>query len=126
MLIEAPYKVGDTVTFKLNSGEEIVGKLTEENEKGFKILNYMNRRKPGNQRGDARRRSVWQASWRGCQSNILPGFRMWLGSSAFRSSRRTFICESPANFGRKSFFARPMPCSPVMVPPISMAFSKIS
>ncbi len=37
MLIEAPYRVGDTVTFKLNSGEEIVGKLTEETDQGFKI-----------------------------------------------------------------------------------------
>tara|TARA_B110000211_G_C13749357_1_gene408109 strand:+ start:328 stop:618 length:291 start_codon:yes stop_codon:yes gene_type:complete len=30
MLIEAPYKVGDTVSFKLHSGEEIVAKLDSE------------------------------------------------------------------------------------------------
>ena len=37
MLIEAPYKVGDVVTFKLTSGEELVGKLTEESEYNVKI-----------------------------------------------------------------------------------------
>ena len=30
MLIETPYKVGDTVSFKLTSGEEIVGRLDAE------------------------------------------------------------------------------------------------
>lgn len=37
MLIEAPYKNGDVVTFKLTSGEELVGKLTEENNDSFKV-----------------------------------------------------------------------------------------
>ncbi|MAD24737.1 MAG: hypothetical protein CMO44_11260 [Verrucomicrobiales bacterium] len=32
MLIETPYKVGENVSFKLASGEEIVGRLEEENE----------------------------------------------------------------------------------------------
>ena len=37
MLIEAPYKHGYVVTFKLTSGEELVGKLTEENNDSFKV-----------------------------------------------------------------------------------------
>ena len=37
MLIEAPYKIGDVVTFKLTSGEELVGKLTEESDNNVKI-----------------------------------------------------------------------------------------
>ena len=32
MLIEAPYKVGDTVSIKLSSGEEMVCRLEEEND----------------------------------------------------------------------------------------------
>ena len=39
------------------------------------------------------------------QSNILPGFRIPFGSSARRSSRITRIWASPANLGRKLFFA---------------------
>lgn len=38
MLIEAPYKVGDTVSFKLSSGEEIVARLDSETDKSY-ILN---------------------------------------------------------------------------------------
>jgi hypothetical protein len=38
MLIEAPYKVGDTVSFKLSSGEEVVGRLDSETDKAY-ILN---------------------------------------------------------------------------------------
>jgi hypothetical protein len=30
MLIETPYKVGDTVSLKLNTGEELVARLEEE------------------------------------------------------------------------------------------------
>jgi len=30
MLIEAPYKDGDTISLKLSSGEEVVGKLVSE------------------------------------------------------------------------------------------------
>ena len=30
MLIETPYKVGDTVSLKLNSGEELIARLEEE------------------------------------------------------------------------------------------------
>ena len=37
MLIEAPYKNGDVVTLKLNSGEELVGKLVEEKADAYKI-----------------------------------------------------------------------------------------
>ena len=32
MLIETPYKNGDTVSFKLSSGEEIVARLEEETD----------------------------------------------------------------------------------------------
>ena len=32
MLIETPYKVGDTVSIKLSSGEEMVCRLEEEND----------------------------------------------------------------------------------------------
>ena len=35
MLIETPYKNGDTVSLKLSSGEEIVGRLEEETPTKF-------------------------------------------------------------------------------------------
>jgi hypothetical protein len=35
MLIETPYKIGDTVSFKLSSGEEIIARLEEETDKSF-------------------------------------------------------------------------------------------
>jgi hypothetical protein len=37
MLIETPYKVGDNVSFKLSSGEEIIGRLEEEDAKGYTV-----------------------------------------------------------------------------------------
>ena len=37
MLIEVPYKEGDTVSFKLSSGEEIVGRLDKEEDKGYTL-----------------------------------------------------------------------------------------
>jgi hypothetical protein len=37
MLIETPYKVGDTVSFKLSSGEEILGRLDAEDAKGYTV-----------------------------------------------------------------------------------------
>ena len=37
MLIETPYKVGDTVSFKLSSGEEILGRLEAEDAKGYTL-----------------------------------------------------------------------------------------
>jgi len=37
MLLETPYKIGDTVSFKLTSGEELVARLEEENDKTFKL-----------------------------------------------------------------------------------------
>jgi len=37
MLIEAPYKNGDIVTIKITSGEELVGKLDQEQPDGYKI-----------------------------------------------------------------------------------------
>lgn len=37
MLIETPYKIGDTVSFKLTSGEEIVARLEEETDKTFTL-----------------------------------------------------------------------------------------
>lgn len=41
MLIEAPYKVGDTVSFKLNSGEELVSRLDKEDANGFTLRKPM-------------------------------------------------------------------------------------
>lgn len=37
MLIEAQYKVEDTITIKLSTGEELVAKLKEENENVIKV-----------------------------------------------------------------------------------------
>ena len=37
MLIEAPYKIGDTVSFKLSSGEEIVARLDSESDKSYTL-----------------------------------------------------------------------------------------
>ena len=37
MLIETPYKVGDTVSFKLSSGEEILGRLEAEDAKSYTL-----------------------------------------------------------------------------------------
>ena len=37
MLIEAPYKNGDTISLKLTSGEEVVARLEEETNNGFKL-----------------------------------------------------------------------------------------
>jgi hypothetical protein len=37
MLIELPYKIGDIVSFKLSSGEEILGRLEEETDKVFTL-----------------------------------------------------------------------------------------
>jgi len=36
MIIETPYKIGDTVSLKLLSGEEVVGRLEDE-ENGYKM-----------------------------------------------------------------------------------------
>lgn len=33
MIIETPYKSGDTISLKLNSGEEIIARLDEEKDK---------------------------------------------------------------------------------------------
>ena len=38
MIIETPYKIGDTVSLKLSSGEEIVARLEEETATKF-VLN---------------------------------------------------------------------------------------
>lgn len=37
MLIETPYKVGDTVSFKLTSGEEVIARLEAETDKGYTV-----------------------------------------------------------------------------------------
>jgi hypothetical protein len=37
MLLSKPYAVGDIVTFKLVNGDEIVAKLEEHNDTGWKI-----------------------------------------------------------------------------------------
>lgn len=41
MLIEIPYRTGDIVSFKLSSGEEILGRLEEEGDKNFTVLKPM-------------------------------------------------------------------------------------
>ena len=41
MMIETPYKNGDTVSFKLASGEEIVARLDEETSDAYKIKKPM-------------------------------------------------------------------------------------
>lgn len=41
MIIETSYKDGDTVSFKLASGEEIVARLDEETNSSFKISKPM-------------------------------------------------------------------------------------
>jgi hypothetical protein len=41
MLIETPYKVGDTVSLKLSSGEEIVGRLDDESTTKFTLKKPM-------------------------------------------------------------------------------------
>jgi len=35
MLIETPYKVGDTVSLKLTSGEEVIARLEEEKDDAY-------------------------------------------------------------------------------------------
>lgn len=37
MLIDTPYKVGDTVSLKMNSGEELIARLEEESEKEYTL-----------------------------------------------------------------------------------------
>ena len=37
MLLETPYKIGDTVSFKLSSGEELVARLEEETATSYKL-----------------------------------------------------------------------------------------
>lgn len=41
MLIETPYKIGDTVSLKLSSGEEIVGRLDDESTTKFTLKKPM-------------------------------------------------------------------------------------
>jgi hypothetical protein len=41
MLIETPYKVGDNVSFKLSSGEEIIARLEAEDAKSFTVRKPM-------------------------------------------------------------------------------------
>jgi hypothetical protein len=41
MLIEIPYRTGDIVSFKLSSGEEILGRLEAEGDKTFTVLKPM-------------------------------------------------------------------------------------
>ena len=41
MLIETPYKNGDTVSLKLSSGEEIVGRLDDESTTKFTLKKPM-------------------------------------------------------------------------------------
>jgi hypothetical protein len=41
MLIETPYKINDTVSLKLSSGEEIVARLEDEDLKSFTVRKPM-------------------------------------------------------------------------------------
>ena len=41
MIIETPYKDGDTVSFKLASGEEVVARLDKETNSSYKISKPM-------------------------------------------------------------------------------------
>lgn len=41
MLIETPYKINDTVSLKLSSGEEIVARLEDEDSKSFTVRKPM-------------------------------------------------------------------------------------
>jgi hypothetical protein len=41
MLVEVPYKEGDTVSLKLSSGEEIVARLEKETETAFTVKKPM-------------------------------------------------------------------------------------
>jgi|TARA_B110000211_G_C13796910_1_gene428772 hypothetical protein len=41
MLIEAPYKIGDNVSFKLSSGEEIVARLEKEDATSYTLKKPM-------------------------------------------------------------------------------------
>jgi len=41
MIIETPYKEGDTVSFKLSSGEEIVARLEKEDAKSYTVKKPM-------------------------------------------------------------------------------------
>ena len=41
MIIETPYKDGDTVSLKLSSGEEIVARLEKEDTKSFTVRKPM-------------------------------------------------------------------------------------
>lgn len=41
MLIEIPYKQGDIVSFKMTSGEEIIGRLEEESDTYYELRKPM-------------------------------------------------------------------------------------
>jgi len=41
MLIEAPYKIGDVVSLKLSSGEEILGRLESEDTNNYTLKKPM-------------------------------------------------------------------------------------
>jgi hypothetical protein len=41
MLLEMPYKIGDNVSFKLSSGEEIVARLEAEDSKSYTLRKPM-------------------------------------------------------------------------------------
>mgnify|MGYP006076368957 CR=1 FL=1 len=41
MLIELPYKIGDNISFKLSSGEEIIARLEAEDAKGYTVRKPM-------------------------------------------------------------------------------------
>jgi hypothetical protein len=57
---------------------------------------------------------------------MAPGLRMPSGSSAFLILWERAITSGPSCAGRAAFLARPTPCSPVIVPPSSIASCMIS
>ena len=41
MLLETPYKIGDTISFKLNTGEEVVARLDAESDTHISVKKPM-------------------------------------------------------------------------------------
>lgn len=59
-----------------------------------------------------------------CQ-NIFPGFIIPLGSKAVFMFFMVVVPTNPASSSRSDIFPRPIPCSPVQVPPAAIARLKI-
>jgi hypothetical protein len=62
--------------------------------------------------------SLAKVGQRSVCSKILPGFRMFFGSSARLMVRIMSTAPAPASSSKKPILCRPTPCSPVQVPPM--------